>query len=66
MFVLKDDCNDSRFLSDFDSTFPNHIGPTIKEVALSSIERRKFEDGDSFCFMAEDKLRWFHLFKFSI
>ena len=39
MFVLKDDGDDSAFLGYFDSAFPNHIGPAVKEIALGGVER---------------------------
>ena len=38
VFIDEGDSNDSIFLCDFNSSFPDHIGPTVEEIALSGVE----------------------------
>lgn len=63
MFVDERDLDNSIFFCDFDSSFPYHFFPVVEIVTLGSGERWDLEDGDSFCFVAEYKLRRLHSFK---
>lgn len=63
VFVDERDLDNSIFFCDFDSSFPYHFFPVIEIVTLGSGERWDLEDGDSFCFVAEYKLRRLHRFK---
>lgn len=60
--IFINECNFdySIFFCNFNSSLPNHILPIIKVVSLWCGQRRYFEDGNSFCLVAQHQLRRLH------
>lgn len=61
IFINECDFNDPIFFCHFDTPLPDHLLPIVKIVSLGGRQWRDFENGHSFCLVAEDKLRGLHM-----